>query len=316
LAIGDRALAAIDSFRQAGGVIKGESIDWQRYMKSDDKSRVVPAESLAEKAKERLMLGAAQESGLTLPWPKTHGRVLLRPGKVAVWAGWTHHGKTQMVKQVMLHGVSNSERVLIASMEEEVTDVYCDMAVMACGSQEPRQKDLTKFTEFVTGKLWLYDQQGQIDPMRMNAVIRYAAAELKITQVVIDSLMMLQMPRDDYDAQSRFVSQLHSTAKDTGVTVHLVAHMRKRDGKGGDESVGTIHDISGGHEIGSMVDYVLLPWRDKKKDARPNCQLKIEKQRGRINWLGTIDLNFHQTSRQFVEDVMPMRFWRDEAVNF
>ena len=316
MAIADRALAAIDSFRQTGGVIRGEAIDWQKYMKADDKSRVVPAETLAEKAKERLMLGAAQEHGLTLPWPKTHGRVLLRPGKVAVWAGWTHHGKTQMVKQVMLHGISNSERVLIASMEEEVEDVYCDMAVMACQSQEPRPKDLNRFNEFVTGKLWLYDQQGQIDPMRMNAVIRYAASELKVTQVVVDSLMMLMMPRDDYDAQSRFVAQLHATAKDTGVTIHLVAHMRKRDGKGGDESVGTIHDISGGHEIGSMVDYVLLPWRDKKKDARPNCQLKIEKQRGRINWLGTIDLNFHQVSRQFVEDVMPMRFWRDEPQDF
>lgn len=316
MALADRGLEAIDAFRKSGGVIQGESIDWQRYMKQDDKARVIPAETLAEKAKERLMIGAAQEAGLTLPWAKTHGKVLMRPGKVAVWAGWTHHGKTQMVKNVMLHGVAQSERVLIASMEEEVADVYCDMAVMACGSQEPKAKDLARFNQLVTGRLWLYDQQGQIDPMRMNAVIRYAAAELKITQVVVDSLMMLMMPRDDYDAHARFVAQLHATAKDTGVTVHLVAHMRKRDGKGGDESPGTIHDIAGGHEIGSMVDYVFLPWRDKKKDAKPNCQLKVDKQRGRINWLGTVDLNFHQSSRQFVEDVHPTRFWDEPSQSF
>lgn len=322
MAIADRALQAIDSFRQQGGVIHGDSIDWQRYMKPDDHARIVAAETLAAKAKERLMIGAAQEHGLTLPWSKTHGKVLIRPGKVAVWAGWTHHGKTQMVKQVMLHGISDSEKVLIASMEEEVADVYCDMAVMACGEQQPKSEDLDRFNEFVAGQLWLYDQQGQIDPMRMNAVIRYAAAELKITQVVVDSLMMLQMQRDDYDAQARFVAQLHATAKDTGVTVHLVAHMRKRDGKGGDETPGTIHDIAGGHEIASMVDYVFLPWRDKRtKDKRPaesryDCQLKVDKQRGRVNWLGIVDLNFHQGSRQFVEDVQPMRFWSEPGVPF
>lgn len=316
MAIADRALQAIDSFRQAGGVIQGDAIDWKRYMKPDDHSRIVPAETLAAKAKERLMVGAAEEAGLTLPWSKTHGKVLMRPGKVAVWAGWTHHGKTQMVKQVMLHGISSSERVLIASMEEEVADVYCDMAVMACADQQPGLKDLARFNELVSGKLWLYDQQGQIDPMRMNAVIRYAAVELKITHVVVDSLMMLQMTRDDYDAQARFVAQLHSTAKDTGVTAHLVAHMRKRDGKGGDEMPGTIHDIAGGHEIASMVDYVFLPWRDKKVGARPSCQLKVDKQRGRINWLGTIDLNFHAVSRQFVEGDSPMKFWSEPGVAF
>ncbi|HZQ44458.1 MAG TPA: hypothetical protein VFA99_14480, partial [Acidobacteriaceae bacterium] len=119
-----------------------------------------------------------------------------------------------------------------------------------------------------------------------------------------------------YDAQARFVAELHATAKDTGTTIHLVAHMRKRDGKGGDEAPGTIHDVAGGHEIGSIADYVFLPWRDKRPNAQPPCQLKVEKQRGRINWLGTIKLNFHAMSRQFVEDVHPMRFWDEERPDF
>jgi twinkle protein len=316
LASAEKGIQFLDAYRKSGGVINGDAIDWQRYMKPDDKSRIVAAESLAEKAKARLALGAEQEPGLSLPWEKTNGKVLIRPGKLAVWAGWTHHGKTQMVKQVMLHGVGQSERVLIASMEEEVTDVYCDMATMACGDPQPKLADLDRFNKFVSGKLWLYDQQGQIDPLRMQAVIRYAATELKITHAVVDSLMLLAISRDDYDAQGRFVTQLQSVAKDTGVTIHLVAHMRKRDGKGGDESPGTIHDVAGGHEIGSAADYVFLPWRDKRAGANPACQLKVDKQRGRINWLGTINLNFNQRARQFVEDVHPMKFWSDEPVDF
>lgn len=292
-------------------VIHGDAIDWSRYMEPADASRVIAAEALAAKGKARLLLGADQEEGLTLPWEKTKGKVLIRPGKLCIWAGWTHHGKTQLVKLLMLHAVKNDQRPLIASMEEEVVDVWTDMAVMACGKEQPSPRELDRYVEFVRGNLWLYDQQGQINPRRMIAVIRYAAEELKITQVVVDSLMMLALDRDDYEAQARFVGELKSTAKDAGVTVHLVAHMRKRDGKTGDDSPGTVHDISGGHEIASKADYVFIPWRDKKPGASPNCVLKVDKQRGRINWIGSIGLNYHQTSRQFVDDPWPMKFWED-----
>lgn len=298
------------------GVIDGTQIDWSKYLNPEDRSRIIPAESLAEQGKVRLLIGPENEQGLTLPWEKTHGKVLLRPGKLAVWAGWTNHGKTQMAKQLMLHAIAKDEKVLIASMEEEVVDVWTDMGTMACGKPDPGLKEIESFVGFVKGRLWLYDQQGMVDAQKIQAVIRYAAAELKVTHAVIDSLMMLAVNRDDYEAQARFIGELKTTAKDTGVTIHLVAHMRKRDGKGGDESPGTIHDISGGHEIASKADYAFIVWRDKKPDANQACILKIDKQRGRINWTGTVGLNFNQKARQFVEDVHPMRFWDEEAVSF
>lgn len=310
----DRGAAILDlAARRHAEVIDGSSIDWTRYLKAEEKVRVVPAEALAERGKERLLLGAAADEGLSLPWPKTHGKVLLRHGKLAVWAGWSRHGKTQMLKQVMLHGIREGEKVLVASMEEEVIEVWTDMATMACGTLEPRKREIDRFVEFIRGKLWLYDQQGQVDSRRIQAVIRYAAAELGVTHAVIDSLMMLAVDRDDYEAQARFVGELKATAKDTGCCVHLVAHMRKREGKGGEDAIGTLHDIAGGHEIASKADSVLIPWRDMKNAG--NVILRVDKQRGRTNWLGNIGLNFHESARQFVEDVHPMRFW-DEQENF
>jgi hypothetical protein len=44
-------------------VIEASEIDWQRYMRPEDRARIVPAEALAERAKARLMLGAEQEEG-------------------------------------------------------------------------------------------------------------------------------------------------------------------------------------------------------------------------------------------------------------
>jgi twinkle protein len=316
MATAERGASFLDqSARKHMAVIHGDQIDWQKYLRPEDKSRVVPAEALTDRGKARIALGAEQESGLTLPWEKADGKVLMRPGKLMIWAGWTHHGKSQMVKQLMLHAIKSSEKPLIASMEEDITDVWCDMATIACGDK-PALASVNKFVDYTRGNLWFYDQQGQLSPQKIQAVIRYAAAELKVTQVVIDSLMMMALDKDDYNAQARFVGELKATAKDTGVTVHLVVHMRKRDGKGGDESPGTVHDIAGGHEIASEADSVFVVWRDKKPMAQPACLLKVEKQRGRVNWLGTFALNYHSGHRQFVEDVHPMKFWSDEPVHF
>jgi len=310
----DRGAAFLDqAARRHMEVVHGEAIDWDRWMAPDDRTRIIPAEALAERGKASMLLGDEAEPGLTLPWEKAKGRVLIRPGKLAIWAGWSRHGKTQLLKQLMLHGIAQSEKPLVASMEEEVLEVWKDMAWIACNDRNPPLKDLNRYVDFVSGKLWLYDQQGQINPRRMIAVIRYAASELNITQVVVDSLMMLALDRDDYEAQARFVGELKAVAKDTGVTVHLVAHMRKRDGKGGDEQPGTLHDISGGHEIGSKADYVFVVWRDvqRKDPANPQAVLKVEKQRGRVNWLGSLGFGWHEGARQFIEDVHPMKFWND-----
>ena len=300
----DQAIA-----RMEGQTLNGDEIDWRQWLKPSDVSRIIPAENLAAKAKEQILLGRGYEDGLTFPWGKTHGNVLIRPGKLAVWTGWSHHGKSQLLKMLMLWAIKHGHKVLIASMEEEVTDVWADLAIMYAGNDNPTPKILDEFVQFITGHLWLYDQQGVVEATRMQAVLRYAGVKLGISHSVIDSLMMLAVDRDDYDAQSRFVGELKSLSKDTQQTVHLVAHMRKRDGKTGETEPGGIHDIAGGHEIASKADYVFNVWRDKKpSEGKDDCILGVEKQRGHINWLGRIGLKFHKPSRQFIDGRYAIEF--------
>lgn len=291
--------------------IADSDIDFKEYEQREERARVIPAESLAEEGKRRMLLGADGVAGLTLPWAKVADKVRIIPGKLVVWCGWQHHGKSNAAKQIMLHAIAEGEKVCIASMEEEMHEIWEDMGRMACGSQEPSLRDIDRWIEFGTGKLWFYDQQGTVGAAKIRTVIRYCAEEKGITQFVIDSLMMLAVDRDDYDAQSRFIGELKALAKDTKCTIHLVAHMRKRDGKTGEEIPGSAHDIAGGHEIASKADYIFNVWRDKAKKApgNPECILTVEKQRGRMNWIGRINLDFHQPSRQYVDGYHAMRFW-------
>lgn len=295
--------------------IVDEDIDFRAYAEREERAKVIPAGSLAEEGKRRMLLGADAAIGLTLPWFKANGKVRIAPGKLVIWCGWSHHGKTNMAKQVMLHAIAEGERVCIASMEEEMHEVWEDMGRMACGCAEPTPREIDRWIEFGTEKLWFYDQQGTVSAAKIKTVIRYCAEELGITQFVVDSLMMLAVNRDDYDAQSVFVGELKALAKDTKCTIHLVAHMRKREGKTGEEQPGGVHDIAGAHDIASKADYIFNVWRDKAKKVpgNPECVLTVEKQRGRVNWIGRLSLDYHPGSRQYVEDKFPILFWSSNS---
>lgn len=308
---GNKGASFLDA--RAAKVITDKDVDFDRFLNVEERNRIIPAESLAESGKRALLLGHQHEPGLLLPWDKAQGKVKIRPGKLALWVGWSHHGKSQMVKQIMLTAIHQSENVCVASMEEEVSDVWKDMARMACGRQEPSSREIDQWIKFSNSSLWFYDQQGEVKPDKILAVMRYCAEELGVKHFVIDSLMMIGVSRDDYEAQSLFVGKLKTLAKDTGCTAHLVAHMRKREGKGGDEKPGTMHDISGGHEIASKADYIFNVWRNREAIPNtPQAILGVEKQRGQTNWIGKLGLDYDPGSRQYVEGKFPMTFWTTE----
>lgn len=292
------------------GVINGDRIEWDQWAHPEDIARIIPASSLEEEGRKSMLIGKSAMVGLQLPWAKTHGYVLIEPATVAVWTGWSHHGKTNAIKQLFLSAIGQGEIPLICSMEEKVLKVWRDLARMACGTDEPTVKELDKFCAFIRDKLWLYDYTGRIDAKRAVAIVRYAAKTHCVSQVVFDSLMMMKVSRESYDEQAELVAELSAVAKETGVTIHLVAHMRKGMGKNTEAEIGGAHDIAGGHEIFSMADYAFVCWRNKAGDEKKDpAIIKVEKQRGDINWLGTIGLKYHAQSRQFTESNFAMRFY-------
>jgi twinkle protein len=288
----------------------------KRYLNFPDAVRIVPAEALLDSAKNRIAFGVGNVAGVCLPWEELKNDVRITPGTLAVWSGLTHHGKSQMLKQVMLAAIQQGEKVCIASFEEEIENQFFDMGCMAVASQDPRLLQMEEFADFARGRLWFYDHQGKCDSQRMEQVIRYCAAERGVTQFVIDSLMLISVGKnyDKFAGYVDFVSDLKIIASDTKCTIHLVAHNKKPQLKAGETAAGSIYDISGAHEIGSMADYVLSVWRNKtplseRAPTERDAKLTVEKQRGRLNWIGSFSLNFHTGSRQFIRGIEAMTFW-------
>lgn len=251
--------------------------------------------------------------GARMPWSKTHDRFRLRAGELSVWAGVNGHGKSAFVGQVMAW-LLHYETVLIASLEMRPVETLARMINQTCGCVASSQY-VTQWLEQTRGSLMIYDQLDTVPCDRILGLVHFAAKRLKSQHVVIDSLTKCGIPRDDYTKQTEFVDRLQWAAKQHGIHVHLVCHMRK--GESEHHKQGKF-DIRGAAEITDLADNVLIVKRNKSKEAvkremanggvitskkqalldQPDTFLSIEKNRHGGNE-ETFGFWFHEESGQF-----------------
>lgn len=206
--------------------------------------------------------------GLLLPWERTHDVIQLAPGELSIWAGVNGHGKSQIAGQVILWAMKEY-RSLIASLEMKPWQTITRMAAQAAGC-DPSHRFVKEFLTWTDGRLWIYDQLDSVAADRILGMVHYAANELAIQHIVIDSLTKCGLSRDDYTAQAKFVDRLQWAAKRYNVHVHLVCHMRK--GMEGHKS--GKFDVRGAAEITDLADNVFIISRNKGKEQVEEKNLK------------------------------------------
>lgn len=238
-----------------------------------------------------------------------------------MWAGANNSGKSMLLSHVVLGLLRQRERTCIASFEMKPVRQLERMARQSAMNATPAEYAIDALCDWLTGKLWFYDQQGTVKPAMLYAVCRYAADRLKCTHMVVDSLMKCIRGEDDYNAQKDFVDELTAIARDTNLHIHLVHHVRKPD----DESkVPSRYDAKGSGSISDQVDNVFMVWRNKPKERlqerqdrgetlsakdaeslkAPDVLLACEKQRNG-DWEGRISLWFNAAALQYCAD--PLR---------
>ena len=240
-----------------------DSIDFDAYLQGPDESAMVmPASAWVDeviKAFER----PAAVTGAALPWSITHNTVRLRTGELSIWPGMSGHGKSMLIGQVALHLMAQGEKVAVASMEMKPAATMQRMCRQAFASNQPMRRDIQDLHHWTDGRLWLYNQQGQVSPERILAVARYCREQHGVTHFIIDNLLSCGIPEDGYDQQKQFVLALATHAHDTGQAVHLLAHSRK--GKDELTPPGKF-DVRGSASITDLADNVFSVWRNRGKE--------------------------------------------------
>lgn len=281
-------------------LIQETPIDWDRYvLEQSDLERFVDPSSLVTKISD-VLHGRGDRSGVPLLWPDMRNKVHVRRGKLALWAGINHHGKTAMLKMLSLHLAAAGEKVCIASLEESPEETMADMTNMAIPDTDVRESDdwIDTVCGWLSGKLWLYNQTRMMDPQRILALMAYAAQEKGCTHFILDSLMRTGLAQDDYEGQRVFVNQLTNYGAQLNMGIHLVHHIVKVD----ETEVPGRDSIRGGGAITDQADQVFIIWRDVNPDklsTDPDGLLVVGKNRGirPLNWIGKLPIHIHKSGQ-------------------
>lgn len=301
-------------------VIYEDEIDFAKYERETDaKQKVKPASQWVQELIDRIN-NPIKEPRAVMPWRKTHSMVAFRKGEVTVWGGANGNGKSLVTGQIALSLIAQDEKVCIASFEMKPSKTLERMGRQYSGfnADDPAfagstaaKMELIKvyeeFKEWTNGRLWLYDQQGTVTATQVAAVVRYCAKEKGITHFFVDSLMKCVASEDDYNGQKMFVDELTAIARDHGIHIHLVHHIRKPSDENHKPSK---YDYKGTGAITDQVDNVISVWRNKAKekkrdegkpveDKEPDALLICDKQRNG-EWEGSIGLWFDRQSMQYV----------------
>lgn len=194
-----------------------------------------------------------------------------RPGQLTVWSGYNGHGKSLLLSQVQLGLMAQGERFIVFSGEMQPEYLLERMVKQATGVGRPSKEYIHAAIEWLNEKFWIFNQSGSATIKRLLEVFTYASKRYGVRHMVIDSLMMTDVPEDGpgaFTAQKEAIQKLCNFAKKNGCHVHLVAHPRK----GKDESNGPGKmDIAGSSKITDGADNVFMVWRAQKDQAEPNA---------------------------------------------
>lgn len=258
-----------------------------------------------------------QDSGITLPWPRTESRVRLRGGETSLWVGISGHFKSAIANQCALFA-TDQVKVGIMSFEMPAIVTLERLTKQAAGSGKPPKEFASDLLDHLSDKMWIYDHLDSVEPARALACVHYMA-KIGIKLIVLDCLIMVRGVTRDAEKEAYFMSTLVALAKAHDIHIALVHHVRKPQ-QGGDEYVPTRFDVRGASDLGDMASSIFILHNNKRKAEairkqevgatltkqevealEKPCQLFIVAKQRNAPFEGAIGLNMNREAMQFRE---------------
>jgi len=247
--------------------------------------------------------------GLSLPFLNTDKDFKVRMGEISVVTGYSGHGKSAWLNQVML-GLMKHEKTMIASFEMLPRATLGRMCQQT-GEALPNSDYIKDFLSQLDDNLYLYDPLGNTSADKVLEVIYYCAEKLGVKLMVLDSLMKCGINEDDLNGQKSFADKLAVAARDLDIHLFLVAHSRKTNS---DYDHATKLDVAGSANITNMADNVISVHRNKEREQAvrdgdttneimfaPKCTVHLVKQRHGKGLEAQWDFDFHPDTFSYSE---------------
>ncbi len=212
-----------------------------------------------------------------------------RPAELTLWTGVSSHGKSTALNLSLMHlTLATCRPSLICSFEMAPPKIIRRALIgMGQGPKINNRGTAKDAARLLKPYLLFCDKIGSIERKELFELMHYAYARYGVAHIAIDSMMRVRGLQEDYPAQTQFIIDLVTFARETGVHIHLVAHPRKQGGHDAPQA----HDIAGSSHIRDNADNVIVIWRNREKEKKreanakdgwqqmPDAKLIIEKDR-------------------------------------
>ena len=240
----------------------------------------------------------------------------LRPAELVTFTAGSGLGKTQVMREVVHHIIKSTKDNIGLLMLEE-TPVITSKGLMSVEANQrlhlpdvhvSKEEMKTYFDATVgTGRVFMFDHFGSNSIDNIVSRVRFLAKGLDCKYVIIDHVSIIvsdQSHGDERRALDEIMTRLRTLVQETGVSMIVVSHLRRPDGKGHEEGAATsLSQLRGSASIGQLSDMVIGLERDAQNDdpdirnttrirvlknrfsgiTGPCCDLKYDIDTGRLN---------------------------------
>jgi twinkle protein len=247
------------------------------------------------------------------PWPGlnelTRG---IRVGEIVTVTAGSGIGKSQVVREIFHHLLTQGETIGYIALEESVKRTALGLMSLAInqplhlGLDEVDKKDLRKaFDQTLgTGRVYLYDHWGSAESDNLLSKIRYLAHSGGCRYIALDHISICVSGIEGGDERriiDNLMTNLRSLVEELKVGLILVSHLRRPQGdKGHENGLATnLSMLRGSAGIAQLSDLCIGCERDQQSvDEADTTTLRILKNR----WSGQTGvcsvLNYdHKTGR-------------------
>ena len=272
-------------------------IDFEKYLDDTEEiaQKVNKPTDFFDQAYERIV-GSVNMSGDKFVWQKTHDKFAFQTKQVSIWAGMNASGKSGLMGFCAMFFDTPT---LICSFEMPPETTLARMIRQGTAMQNPSREYAKAVADQLNGKIWIFNHVGQVQEKPLFGAIKYAARELGVKHIMIDSMVKVGLV-EDYAGQARFVDRLTVLAKDEDIHIHLVVHMRKQSNE---REVADRMSIKGAGEITDLADNVFIISRKTidldPESNEPTCFVRVAKNR-HGEWEGMMGFWFDDKSQQWL----------------
>lgn len=216
----------------------------------------------------------------------------IRRGEIVTFCAGSGIGKSHVCKCITHHILTTSEnRIGYIALEESIERTANGILGLELGRQlhiEPFTPDEAYNEGFKktvgSGRFFLYDHWGSMEPENLISHIRYMAKALDVEYVVLDHLSIVVSGLSEGDERrtiDNMMTKLRSLVEETNIGLILVSHLKRPEGKGHEDgAITSLAQLRGSASIAQLSDIVIgLERNQQDVEDRHKSSVRVLKNR-------------------------------------